>query len=115
MSKDANFTTLLADVKDSTSNSYSPSTALVQGITYYWRVRSRAINLTSEWVTGSFTTVGATPTPNITATSQITPTTAPASPGSGSVNLFYVVITALIAGTLATVITLMVTRARKRQ
>ena len=42
---------------------------------YFWRVRSRAVNLTSDWITGNFITIGASPqTSSHTTTSDISKT-----------------------------------------
>jgi hypothetical protein len=97
LSRDANFSALIADVSNSISNSYSPTNALSSATTYYWRVRSRAINLTSAWVTGSFTTVGATPKPTTAVTTAII--TASVAPGTGS-SMGAIVITAVITAVI---------------
>jgi hypothetical protein len=116
LSKDATFTTLLADINNSTSNTYKPSSELSRATIYYWRVRSRAINLTSPWVTGSFTTVGATTKPSSVITTPNTPT--PTAPVTGSTNMMpfiiTAVVTAVVVAALMALLFLVFTKGRKK-
>jgi LPXTG-motif cell wall-anchored protein len=113
LSKDSGFVALLADVKNSTTNSYTPASPLDQATTYYWRVRSRAINLTSAWATGSFTTVGAVPKPTMILTAP--GTTTPTAPSTGSsTQWIFTIIAAVIAGILGAVLAIVFTRSRKK-
>jgi hypothetical protein len=123
LSKDLSFATFIADVSNISSTTYTPATALTPATTYYWRVRSRAITLTSTWVTGSFTTVGAStkPASGTTPTRGNTPTSATVTtpPSNNSLPLgtviILIVVVAVIAAVLAVMITVfMVPRMRKK-
>lgn len=113
LSKDEDFNTLIAGVENSNKNTFSSSAAFEPATTYYWRVRSRAITLNSEWVVGSFTTVGATTAP---ATSAAITTGTPTRPSGGGVSVGMVVVIAiatLVLGVIATT-AIFIAREKKR-
>ena len=124
LSTNANFATLIADVSNSSSTTYTPATALTQATTYYWRVRSRVITLTSAWVTSTFTTVAppkptsTTPTtsttisPVITASPTVMTSTASATGSFFVGTVVIIAIVALLVGVVLTV--LIIVRGRKK-
>jgi hypothetical protein len=116
LSKDSGFTTLLADIKNSTSNSYIPTAALAPATTYYWRVRSRAINLTSAWVKGSFTTVGGSSKQGSTTVSPSSPSTniitSPPPANNSTVLWVAIIVLAVVAIALAAILIAVTTRRR---
>ena len=55
---DAAFTSLVQSITNNPTTSFTPSTALAFGTTYYWRTRARSATLLSAWTTArTFTTM----------------------------------------------------------
>ncbi|MFC1866427.1 RCC1 domain-containing protein, partial [Chloroflexota bacterium] len=77
LSTDANFDSIIADDSNTTSTSYTPSAELGLASQYFWRVRTRAGTLTSDWTTASFTTIGVPPAPPSIASPAIGATDVP--------------------------------------
>ena len=128
LSTNANFATLTANISNTSNTTYIPATPLAQNTTYYWRVRSRLMTLTSAWVTGTFTTVAPpAPAPTVTpapvqpatpATVPPTPTpaptiTPPSIPEPASSTPWGTILTAIIAAVLAAALTAFFVRGRK--